>query len=207
MDVYKVINEVHKEIVNIGISKNQKNTQSNFMFRGIDAVYNTLGPIMAKHGLVIMPNVLNTEQVERKTKSGGNLFFSTVEMEFTFISSSDGSKHSTNFVGEAMDTSDKSINKAVTAAYKYMLFQTFSIPTEASTDSDSETHDVAARKPELLPHTVAWNRAKQHLFNGNELSVITKHFDISDANIALLKKEVQELENELEDMEVAQDDE
>jgi hypothetical protein len=43
-----------------------------------------------------------------------------------------------------MDRGDKSLNKAATAAYKYFLFQAFTIPVEGTPDADSETHEIDA---------------------------------------------------------------
>jgi hypothetical protein len=47
-------------------------------------------------------------------------------------------------IGEAMDSGDKSSNKAMSAAYKYAAFQAFCIPTEGDNDADATTHDVRA---------------------------------------------------------------
>ena len=49
--------------------------------------------------------------------------------------------------GEAMDSADKATNKAMSAAYKYLCMQVFCIPTEGMEDADSQTHEVAAKKP------------------------------------------------------------
>jgi hypothetical protein len=41
-----------------------------------------------------------------------------------------------------MDSGDKATNKAMSAAYKYMAFQTFAIPTEGDNDADNHTHEI-----------------------------------------------------------------
>jgi len=45
-----------------------------------------------------------------------------------------------------MDSGDKATNKAMSAAYKYMAFQTFAIPTEGDNDADAHTHEVASKR-------------------------------------------------------------
>jgi hypothetical protein len=45
-------------------------------------------------------------------------------------------------IGEAMDSGDKSANKAMSAAQKYALLQVFCIPTEEPKDTENETHTV-----------------------------------------------------------------
>lgn len=146
--VYAAIAAVSKNMAEQGISKDRKNQQgSGFMFRGIDDVLNALSPALVEHGLVIVPRCIERESVERQTKAGGAIFYTTVKVDFDFIAVSDGSKHTATMYGEAMDTSDKSTNKAMSAAYKYAAFQTFCIPTEGDNDADASHHDVLAEKP------------------------------------------------------------
>jgi hypothetical protein len=44
-------------------------------------------------------------------------------------------------IGEAMDSGDKSSNKAMSVAHKYAFLQVFAIPTEEQKDPDGETHE------------------------------------------------------------------
>ena len=149
MKVYQSINAVQKELSTIGITKDRTNTQgSGYKFRGIDDVYNAIAPLLAKHGLCILPRVLTRECVERLSKNGGALFYVTVEVEFDFVSAEDGSKHTVKTFGEAMDSGDKATNKAMSAAYKYAAFQAFSIPTESDNDADASTHNVQPKLTE-----------------------------------------------------------
>ena len=143
MKVYSAINAVQSELAHDGITKNRRNQQQGYNFRGIDDVYNALSPLLAKHGLCILPRILARDCVERQTQKGGVLFYVTVEAEFDFIASEDGSKHTVRTFGEAMDSGDKATNKAMSAAYKYAAFQAFAIPTEGDNDADAETHAVA----------------------------------------------------------------
>lgn len=142
MKVYQAINKVQAAISQTGISKDRKNAQQGYNFRGIDDVYNALAPLLSQHGLCILPRVLSRECVERTTAKGGTLFYVTVEAEFDFVSAEDGSRHTVKTYGEAMDSGDKATNKAMSAAYKYAAFQAFSIPTEGDADADSTTHQV-----------------------------------------------------------------
>jgi hypothetical protein len=146
--VYQLIAAVSAEIAQDGISKSRKNQQQGYSFRGIDDVYNALAPVVAKHGLVILPRILSRELTERSSAKGGVLFSVVVEAEFDFVSSHDGSKHTVKTYGEAMDSADKATNKAMSAAYKYAAFQTFCIPTEGDNDADAVTH-VVQRAPAI----------------------------------------------------------
>lgn len=146
MRVYKAINAVQSQLSKQGITKDRTNTQGNgYKFRGIDDVYNTIAPMLAAHGLCILPRVLARTVTERQSQKGGALFYVVVEAEFDFVCAEDGSKHTVKTFGEAMDSGDKATNKAMSAAYKYACFQAFSIPTESDNDADAHTHEVAAK--------------------------------------------------------------
>lgn len=142
--VYKAIHGVLADLAKVGISKEKTNQQQGFKYRGIDQVMDEVSSLLAKHGLLILPRVMKRECIERQSSKGNPLFYTTLEVEYDFIGVEDGSKHVVGpFVGEAMDSADKSSNKAMAIAYKYACFQAFCIPLEGSNDPDNTTHDVA----------------------------------------------------------------
>lgn len=146
--VYSAIAAVMADIAKEGISKDRRNQQQGYNFRGIDEVYNALSPILARHKLCILPRMIARDVTERQTQKGNALFYVTVEAEFDFVSADDGSRHTIRTFGEAMDSADKATNKAMSAAYKYAAMQTFCIPTEGDNDADSTTHQLG-RQPSL----------------------------------------------------------
>lgn len=149
--VYKAIAGVAKDLSEVGISKDSRNQQQGFQFRGIDAVYNALSPALVKNGLVILPRITERTVSERVTQKGGVLFCVVVKAEFDFVATEDGSKHTVITFGEAMDSGDKATNKAMSIAYKYAAFQAFCIPTEETAqDPDAEIHQPAARSPDQI---------------------------------------------------------
>lgn len=154
MKVYQAINKVQADIAKEGIGKDRKNDQQGYKFRGIDDVYNALAPLLARHGLCILPRVTARECVERTNAKGTALFYVTVGAEFDFVCAEDGSKHTVMTYGEAMDTGDKATNKAMSAAYKYACMQAFSIPTEGDNDADATTHEVKAVKHAPVSSTI-----------------------------------------------------
>jgi len=202
--VYKAISAVSNELLD-GIAKSQKNTQQGFMFRGIDQVYNALAPALVKCGLVVIPRVKSIERAERQTQKGGVLFYVVAQCEFDFICVEDGSKHTMQIFGEAMDSGDKATNKAMAIAYKYACFQTFCIPTEdTSEDPDKTTHnDLLPKAPLPLPapkkqamSKELFDRACKALHEGGEkaeatLSSLDK-FELTTAQ----KNEVRNILNE-----------
>lgn len=147
--VYQLISAVAGELAREGIEKNR--TGMGFKFRGIDDVYNAISPLLASHGLSVLPRALSRDCVERVSGQGKALFYVTVDMEFDFVSAHDGSKHTVKMFGEAMDSGDKATNKAMSAAYKYAMFQAFCIPTEGDNDADSTSHQIEANAASRSP--------------------------------------------------------
>lgn len=145
MKVYQSISAVSSALSKEGIAKNRNNEQQRYKFRGIDDVMNALAPLLSANNLVILPEVLERDCVERQTKTGGALFYVTVKTKYTLVNTEDESRHDVIVYGEAMDSADKATNKAMSAAYKYMTIQAFCIPTEGDNDADAHTHEVAAR--------------------------------------------------------------
>lgn len=126
------------------IEKGSRNTQQGFNFRSVEDVANHLHPIFAKHGVVILPRPVGelTREVIA-SKSGGSLYLSIQDWEFTFCSA-DGSTATATGKGESMDTLDKGVNKTHSAALKYVLTTMFLIPTKDS-DPDAYTPDPAQK--------------------------------------------------------------
>lgn len=144
--VYVAINAVTAAMAKTGISKGRNNAQQGYKFRGIDEVYNALSSVLAENKLCVLPRVIAHEHIERLSKSGAALNYAILEVEFDLVSAVDGSQHAIRTVGEAMDSADKSSNKAMSAAMKYAMLVAFQIPTEGDNDADAHTPDPAPRR-------------------------------------------------------------
>lgn len=138
--IYAALNAIMNDIGSIG--KERQNQQQHFMFRGIDQVMNTLKPLLAKHHVNIIPEVVEMRREERRTGSGGTLMYSILTVKHHFVAT-DGSEVVSTTIGEGMDSGDKASNKAMSIAFKYACFQVFCIPTEemAKEDPDLNTPD------------------------------------------------------------------
>lgn len=146
MKIYAQIPKIMAEVGAIG--KDRKNAQQNYSFRGIDDLYLALHGVLHRNGVFFAPTVLKYSREERESKNGGALIYTVLEVKYTFYAD-DGSHFEVVTVGEAMDSGDKSANKAMSVALKYALLQVFCIPTEEEKDTESQSHEV---KPN--PHAV-----------------------------------------------------
>lgn len=184
-EIYKQMALVMSEIDAIG--KDKKNAQQGFNYRGIDQVYNSLNPILAKHKVFTMPKVLHSEREERTNAKGTTLFYSRVTMEYTFFTI-DGSSVACSVIGEGMDSGDKATNKAMAIAHKYALLQTFCIPTEDMIDPDSEVHIVVPKAKEVPKATILFNKLKDHYKCSNdEAKAMLSHLAITSADTAKIE--------------------
>lgn len=138
--IYAAICGVMKDVG--AVKKTDENTFDHYKYRGIDAVMNALQPAMIKNGIFVIPEVIEQKREDRLSKKGEPMIYSVVTVKYRFIAD-DGSMVIATVVGEAMDRGDKSVNKAMSAAYKYACFQTFCIPTEEMIDSETESPEVA----------------------------------------------------------------
>ena len=140
--IYTVISEVMSSIG--AIKKDQRNDTQRFAYRGVDQVMNALSPLLSKHHLLIVPEVLSLDREERQSTRGGTLMHTIATVKYMFYAD-DGSHVSAVVAGEGMDSGDKSTAKALSIAYKYACFQIFCIPTEEVVDPDRDSYQVAPR--------------------------------------------------------------
>ncbi len=143
MNIYESITAIMGE--GYAITKDKKNQQQGFRYRGIDDVMNTFFPLLSKHKVFCVPEVLECTREERQTNKGNNLIYSILKTKYTFYAE-DGSSISAVVVGEGMDSGDKASNKALAIGMKYAMFQVFCIPTEEMIDPDATTPEPSKPK-------------------------------------------------------------
>ena len=156
-EIYQAIIGVMADIGAIG--KDKKNAQQGFKYRGVDDVMNALQPVMVKHGLFVVPEIIDQRREERQTSRGGNLIYSVCTVRYTFYAK-DGSSVQCVVIGEGMDSGDKATNKAMSIAFKYACFQVFCIPTEEMKDPDAEVHEVVPKNERTEDPKIAAAKAK-----------------------------------------------
>jgi len=136
---------VAKDLSIIGLGKDKRNTFSKYDFRSIDNVYQVLSPILVKHGVVICPVSISHENTREPTgKDDTMMQFCRATVTYQVSSGiENGEFIQIASVGEGFDSGDKAMNKAMSAAYKNMVVQTFCPPFEGhSIDSESQDATV-----------------------------------------------------------------
>lgn len=144
MNIYEALANVMKDCTAVG--KDSKNPQQGYKYRGIDAVMNAVNPALTKNRVFVAPEVLEATREERtSTGKGTLLIYSIAKVRYTFYAE-DGTSVTAVVIGEGMDSGDKSMNKAMSAAFKYALFQVLCIPTEEMIDSETDSPEPQAKK-------------------------------------------------------------
>lgn len=183
--IYAAICATMKDIGAVG--KNDVNTFDKYKFRGIDAVMNALSPAMTKNGIFVVPSVLNCEREERISSDGKkNMMYTVLTVQYSFYAE-DGSHVDAVVVGEAMDRSDKSTNKAMSAAFKYACFQTFCIPTEElMEDADKDSPEIGQKAREGARNVEAKDSAPNTQKSQENASASSEQY-INDTQRAVLE--------------------
>jgi hypothetical protein len=121
------------------VGKAERNSAQGFNFRGIDAVLNAVSPALIKHGIVVYPRVQSVEKGTATTAKGSIMNTVVVVVEYIFT---DGDESiASSAAGEAFDSGDKAVAKAMSVAYRTALIQALSLPTDEP-DPDHEVYDA-----------------------------------------------------------------
>lgn len=147
--IYKKMVDVMKDVG--AIEKAQTNTFQNYKFRGIDQFLNALNPALTKHGVFYVPYIESETHEIVKTEKNIQKHVH-IKMRFSFFAE-DGSTVDAITCGEGIDTSDKATNKAMSAALKYALMQTFAVPTEDLAEADKESPQIQENLKHDSPST------------------------------------------------------
>lgn len=128
------------------VSKTRKNQQQGYNFRGIDQVYDMVHSVLADAGIFTAFEVLERRtSVNGKTSKGTEIVLTEIKVEYWFTAE-DGSACIIGPVwAEGLDSADKGTNKCMSFAQKYVLLQTFTIPTSDVAEGDRETIERGQR--------------------------------------------------------------
>ena len=120
------------------VAKRDRNEHQKFLFRGIDAVVNAVGPILRKHSVTVRPVVQGVTYDLVQTSTGKPATACRVTVDYVF-SATDGSELVATVAAEAWDNGDKAAPKAMSVAFRTALLQTLALPTDEP-DPDAFTY-------------------------------------------------------------------
>lgn len=156
--VYAAIASIIEAFAQDGIAKTHLNRVEQYQYRSIDDVTTRLGPLLAKHRLCVLPRVVERTVEQRQGLGDALLMHVALRVTYTLVSADDGSSHSVEAYGEALDGGDKGTAKALSSAFKSAMLQTFCVPVSNLEDTEAVTQKLTrgthrAEPPEGWP---AW---------------------------------------------------
>lgn len=133
--IHAAVVSIADELRQVGIGKKKGSSDGiKYAFRSIDDVYAALSPLLAKYKLYIRPKAMQVLSSE----VCGKQRLSRILVTYVVTSSEDGSSIEAQAVGEGADSTDKAAGKAMSYAYKSLMFQLFCIPVVGQHDPDKE---------------------------------------------------------------------
>lgn len=148
----------------VGYVQKRTSRGLNYSFAGEAELIRHLRPVMAEAGLVgpIPVGVDHTVEEHSPTRGGARQTRHVVVVRFRLLHAPSGEALDIVAPGFGIDTGDKGTSKAMTAAYKYALRQTFCIETGDDPDeTPSATQESAAvtlpDDPDDADHDPKWD--------------------------------------------------
>jgi hypothetical protein len=167
--IYSGITAVTAELAELGVPKERTHPVEGYRYRSIDDLLAALAPLLAKHRVCIFPRVLDRQTREKKADGEATACSTVLRVAFDFVSAEDGSRHVAKVVGEALDPTDKGSSKALTAAYKNAVVQTFCIPSGISDDPEKPgVSPKSLRLPEPPQGWILWGAEIQDIVRSCE---------------------------------------
>lgn len=124
------------------VPKSGRNEHYNYDYATESDVTRTLRPLLAEQGLALWVSVVSTES-EMVQVSSGEARHWIVTLDVT-LANEEGYV-TTRWRGESIDTGDKGVNKAYTAAIKYWALKTFLI-SSGDDDSEQDSYEYTGKK-------------------------------------------------------------
>jgi hypothetical protein len=121
--------EIYVEVDRFAKSKKVTGTGPSYSYTPVEEIADYLRKAMGERGVVMVPSSTEVYASEDAgtTKSGTTRWRHIVRVDWTITDGTDSLSISS--VGESMDTGDKGMNKAQTAARKYALIGAFQLST------------------------------------------------------------------------------
>jgi hypothetical protein len=141
-DIYTALAAVMSDCDHV--AKRDRNEHQRFLFRGIDAVVNAVGPVLRKHGVIVTPHLQDVVYDTVQTSQGKPATACRVQVAYIFYAP-DGSSIETVVAAEAWDMGDKAAPKAMSVAFRTALLQALALPTDEP-DPDSQSFERQQRE-------------------------------------------------------------
>lgn len=143
----KLIAAIGAAMADIGYVRGTgENSHQRYKYTSDEDLTAAVQPVMAKHGLAMLPSGCEVERVEVKTAKGGSASSVHVVQTWT-VAHSSGEWMRIQMPGEGRDSQDKGTPKALTAARKYALRHLFCVPTGDDAEKEAKVNGEPDHSP------------------------------------------------------------
>lgn len=145
MSLAEKLARIYQDVDRFAKSKQITGQGPSFSYTPVEEIADDLRKRMGAEGIVMVPSQIDVVATEDAgtTKSGTTRWRHVIRVDWTLTDGTDSLTVSS--VGEAMDTGDKGMNKAQTAARKYALIGAFQLST--GDDPDDRHPEPAEYRP------------------------------------------------------------
>lgn len=144
-----------------GVQKDGKNQAQNYAYTSAAAVKMRCGPALADVGVAVSSKFEILAIDEVPTRSGSTQQRVMMRVTVTFVCGETGETLSVEGGGSGMDSGDKAIMKAYTAAEKYAYISAFSLALGEDPESDEETDKAVKSKRISAPLALEGEEAER----------------------------------------------
>lgn len=170
--IYQALSAVMNDVGAVGKGGWNDAPGAKYNFRGVDDVINAVGPVLRKHGVIVVPELVSAEY-ELVTVGKNRTEMASVRLQVKFHWFGPEGDEVVAFVAsESFDSGDKATAKAHSVAYRTALIQTLCLPTDER-DPEQDTYERSA-VPEPDPAVAA----------REELLTLLKEIDIEPGEAA-----------------------
>jgi hypothetical protein len=157
--IYRALREVMAEVRGFPktgqMLSGGRNPRVQYTFQRWDDMAAALGAAFRTHGVATRTVISNVDRYrfEKSNYEGKPQLWTqtSVVASFIFVSLVDGSELPVDSAGEALDNSDKGVNKAITAAYKNACKVAFTLSTDDDQDPDATRPEAVGERVRNAP--------------------------------------------------------
>ncbi len=158
-------------------------SQGGYRYRGIEQITASAQRLLAEHGVIFVPRVVNAEIVDL-TVNNKPWTDTRLTVAYTVYGPDGDSIQVGPLLAIGRDNSDKGANKAMTQAFKQALLQVFCI-ADSKDDTDGSTHE-ADGPPEESPWRSLGYTTADHFRQVND-SLRAQFHNLPDDRVATVK--------------------
>lgn len=152
--IYQALSAVMNDVQGVGKDDWNDAPGAKYNFRGVDAVINAVGPVLRKHGVIVVPELVSADyETVIVGKNRTEMASVRLQVKFHWFGP-EGDEVVASVAAESFDSGDKATAKAHSVAFRTALIETLCLPTNDH-DPDKDTYERSPENDPVDPATAA----------------------------------------------------